>query len=129
MSTKNHSLVFGSKILQINVYLDAPNDDDAGKWNLFYDDASAATIVFDDDDDNDDDAGKWILFYDDASAAATIVFDPLILSIGLTLHCNKYFCTFFCKYFCISKKKMYSAVQYILLERGRKTPKNIYKIF
>ena len=34
------------------------------------------------------------LFYDDASAAATIVFPPLILSIGLTLHCNKYFCTF-----------------------------------
>ena len=108
MSTKSHSLVFGSKILQINVYLDVPNDDDAGKWNLFYDDA-AATIVFDDDDDNDDDenddddndddAGKWNLFYDDASAAATIVFPPLILSIGLTLHCNKHFCTFFCKYF------------------------------
>ena len=52
-----------------NVYCDAANDDDAGEWNLFYDDAFAI-----------------------------IVFPSLILSTGLTINtlcsamrCNKHF--------------------------------------
>ena len=44
--------------MPFNVYCDAANDDDAGERNLFYDDASAAIIVF----------------------------PSLILSIGLAIH-------------------------------------------
>ena len=43
--------------MPFNVYCDAANDDDAGEWNLFYDDAFAI-----------------------------IVFPSLILSTGLTIH-------------------------------------------
>ena len=52
---------------KFNVYCDAANDDYAGEWNFFYDDAFAI-----------------------------IVFPSLILSTGLILcsamHCNKHFC-------------------------------------